>query len=61
MISGKFAAGPRMVCSSECLINLLVKLRSYLMLIAHPCKFKKKRPMVIAEGYQFVFILSNDW
>ena len=42
MISGKFAAGPRMVCSSECLINLLVKLRSYLMLIAHPCKFQKK-------------------
>ena len=52
MISGKFAAGPRMVCSSECLINLLVKLRSYLMLIAHPCKFQqKKRSMVIAAGY----------
>ena len=28
------------------------------MLISHPCKFQqKKRSMVIAAGYQFVFIL----
>ena len=52
MISGNCVAGPRMLFSNQCLFNLLVKLRTHLMLIAHPCKFQqKKRSMVIAEEY----------
>ena len=52
MISGNCVAGPRMLFSNQCLFNLLVKLRTHLMLIAHPCKFQqKKRSMVIAAGY----------
>ena len=42
MISGNCVAGPRMLFSNQCLFNLLVKLRTHLMLIDHPCKFKKK-------------------
>ena len=43
MISGNCVAGPRMLFSNQCLFNLLVKLRTHLMLIAHPCKFQQKK------------------